>query len=270
MPDIDTETITEGIHETAQKLPDAMIRLIICAAIIAVAFGVLRIGRRLIRKVCLRRGLDNTDANGRTTLSLFTSVFNCVVYFTAAMTALSAVGVDVSSILAVAGVGGVALGFGCQTLVKDVISGLFLWIDGSVKVGDVVTVCGYTGTVENVALRTTRLRGTNGNIMVIPNGDIRAVTNMTRDFRYAIVDMTVAHGQDYTLAIDTLKTAMAHLDDKLDCISEPPSVLGIISSDGRAVTIRIECKCEIGDCWALEREIRLIALTAMQKAGIKP
>ena len=82
------------------------------------------------------------------------------------------------SMIAVAGVGGVAIGFGAQTLVKDVISGIFLWVEGNITVGDIVEVNGLSGEVEAIAIRTTTIRHFSGNLYVIPNGDIRTVTNM--------------------------------------------------------------------------------------------
>lgn len=268
----------ENFAQWLNELPTFLVRLAEAAVILASGLLVLRVGRKCIRRIyrhyAKKHGVEeraqSSRSGQRTLQTLFLSLFNYVVYFAVSLMVLSCLGVDVSSLIAVAGVGGVAIGFGCQTLVKDIISGLFLWIDGQVKIGDIVTVAGATGTVENVALRTTMLRGTNGNIHVIPNGEIRSVVNMTRDFRFAIVDVTVAHGQDYTAAIGLLKAEMAEVDKKLDYIHEPPQVMGVIASDGRAATIRIECKCNIQDCWALEREIRLAALECWRREDIRP
>lgn len=279
------ETLKEtrtALTAFVDRLPDLLVRLIFAILVLVIGIIVLRLGRRLIRRISDNyiRKHPRYNRNGepaerqisgqKTARDLAISIFNYVLYFTIAMATMSTLGVDVTSLLAVAGVSGIAIGFGCQTLVKDFLSGLFLWTDGYIKVGDIITAGSFTGTVENVALRTTTLRGTNGNIMVIPNGEIRAITNMTRDYRCALVDITVAHGQDYAAVIDLLRNAMQDLDKKLDYIDEAPAVLGIIASDGRAATVRIESKCDIADCWTLEREIRLIALTEMQKAGFKP
>lgn len=255
-----------------KEFPDYLVRIGIALLILSFGLLVLRLMHRLIGHISkktedFRQGRIKPD---RTAQSLATSILDYVIYFTIAMAILTALGVDVSSLLAVAGIGGVAIGFGCQTLIKDFLSGLFLWMEGHIKVGDIITTGGNTGTVENISLRTTTLRTNNGNIIVIPNGEIRTVTNMTRDFRCALVDITIAHGQDYAAALEVLRQAMVHLDDELDFISEPPLVQGIIATDGRAATIRIESRCDIADCWHLEREIRLVALQALQREGFKP
>ncbi len=286
MADVDTKAIVNSFQAFVNELPGLAMRLAGSVLIILLGVVVLRIGRRIIRRVSAHRSKASPQdpekdilrgepagpapSTEKTTRSLVTSIFNYVLYFAIAMAVLSMLGVDVSGLLAVAGVGGVAIGFGCQTLVKDVISGMFLWIDGYIKVGDIVSIGAFTGTVESVGLRTTKLRGTNGNMMFIPNGDIRTVINMTRDFRCALVDITVAHGQDYDRAIQVLREAMKDVDDASDLMDEPPTVQGIIASDRGAATIRIECKCDIRDCWTIERLIRLRALDAFRKAEIKP
>lgn len=253
-------------QEWTQQLPELLLRLVAAAVLAALGILAVHFGRRIIGRLFRKK---NATAQSRTMHTLFLSLFNFVMYFIITVMALSALGVNVSSLLTVAGVGGVAIGFGSQTLIKDFISGLFIWLEGKIKVGDVVTVGSQTGTVEDMALRTTTLRGTNGNLYTIPNGDIRTVINMTRDYRNAIVDITISHGQDYTRAIEALKDAMKPLGEKLE-MTEPPEVVGIIASDFRAATVRLECRCETGQAWALEREIRLAALECLKKEGIKP
>lgn len=253
------------------ELPVVLTRLLVAVLLTAVGLLLLRLGRRIIQRAYRRTGrVSPVSAQGRTLHSLFLSIFNYTMYFAIALAVLSALGVNISSLLAVAGVGGVAIGFGCQSLVKDFISGLFLWVEGRINVGDVVTIGGQTGTVESMALRTTTLRGTNGNLYTIPNGDIRTVVNMTRDYRCALVDVTVAHGQDYGKTLALLQEAMDALQKRLGLTEEAPQVVGLIASDGRAATIRIECKCKAEEGWALEREIRLAALQCLEKEGIKP
>ena len=270
------EPITElwsGWKQWADRLPLYASRLITAAVVVAAGVLVLWIGRRIIRKAEKRAKdgkQEKASAHTRTLHSLFLSIFNYTMYFVIALTGLSAMGVDVSSLLTVAGVGGVAIAFGSQTLVKDVISGLFLWIEGRLKVGDVVTVGGQTGTVESIALRTTTLRGTNGSIYAIPNGDIRTVINMSWDYRCAQVDLTVSHGQPLSTVLALLQDEMDQLGKKLSLQPESPQVLGVIGSDFRAATVRIQCKCKVEEVWALEREIRLAALERLQKEGYKP
>ena len=253
------------------KLPSFLSSLFVAIVIVVVGIVLLRLGRRLIKKAYInysvRRGLN---VRGETMQNLFLSLFNIVMYFLIIMASLSVLGVDVKSLLTVAGFSGFALVFACQTLLKDVISGMFLWIEGSCNVGDVVTIAGQTGRIESVALRSTTLRATNGAVYVIPNGEIRTVVNMTSDYRCAMVDITVAHGQDYALALEVLRQAMAEVNTELDYIDEDPVVDGYITLDRGSATCRIECRCSVDKCWDLERIIRLKALQALEKAGIKP
>ena len=260
--------VWNGWENIWNDLPLIFTRLLAAALLAAAGLLLLRLGRKIIKKVCQKK-CDRQLNQKKTLHSLFLSLFNYTMYFAIAMMVLSALGVDVSSLLAVAGVGGVAIGFGCQSLVKDFVSGLFLWVEGRINVGDVVTVGGQTGTVESMALRTTTLRGTNGNLFTIPNGDIRTVINMTRDYRYALVDVTVAHGQDIPHILAALQSAMDELAKRLE-LQEIPQVIGLIHTDARAVTIRIECKCKVEEGWALEREIRLEAMLCFAKEGYKP
>lgn len=262
------KAVWSGWETIWNDLPLILTRLLAAALLAAAGLLLLRLGRKLIKRICKSRQ-DRQFSQKRTLHSLFLSLFNYTMYFAIAMMVLSALGVDVSSLLAVAGVGGVAIGFGCQSLVKDFVSGLFLWIEGRINVGDVVTVGGQTGTVEAMALRTTTLRGTNGNLFTIPNGDIRTVINMTRDYRCALVDVTVAHGQDIAHILTALQAAMDELGKRLE-LQETPQVIGLTHTDGRAVTIRIECKCKVEEGWALEREIRLAAMLCLAKEGYKP
>ena len=245
-----------------------LIRLAVAMVIVAAGVLLVFAGKKLLKAVLSRKCKEQEDeGQKKTLLSLLTNLLSFTIYFAAGCMALSALGVNVESILAVAGVGGLAIGFGCQTLVKDFVSGLFLWLEGNLKVGDVVTVGGLTGTVEKMAMRTTSLRAANGNLYTIPNGDIRTVVNMTRDFRYALVDIVLAHSQDYQKAMDVMQAAMKVLDEQEEVLEETPKVVGITGNDRFAATIRIECKCDVEKCWEVERKIRQAALESLKKEG---
>lgn len=271
------ETVNTTIHDAAHVIVGAavnvswqeiLIRLAIALVIVGVGICLVFAGKKLLKALLNRKKAEQEDeGQKKTLLSLLTNLLSFTVYFAAGCMALSALGVNVESILAVAGVGGLAIGFGCQTLVKDFVSGLFLWLEGNLKVGDVVTVGGLTGTVEKMALRTTSLRAANGNLYTIPNGDIRTVVNMTRDFRYALVDIVLAHSQDYQKAMDVMQAAMAQLDEQEEMLEETPKVVGLSGNDRFAATIRIECKCAVEKCWEVERKIRQAALESLKKEG---
>lgn len=270
-PPLDLQSIVDEGRAALHQFPSFLVRLLTAVVIVAAGVFAVKLTRKLVRHIFKSRQLKHfsrDEKQSKTVESLTASLLDCLLFAGIATSALSVLGVDVSSLLAIAGIGGVALGFGAQALVKDFISGMFLWAEERVKVGDTVTIAGQTGTVESVALRTTVLRGVNGFQYVIPNGDIRTVVNMSREYRCAIVDLTILHGQDYRRAIAVLAEAMEKLAKTLS-LDHAPTVPGLIASDFRAATVRIECKCDVSIVWSLEREIRLAALEAFCAAGIK-
>ena len=138
------------------NLPMLTTRLLMAALVIFLGVIIIRIGRRMIASIVRMRSQKgvHTVQQVSTIKSLATSVFNYIMYFIIVTVVLSILGVNVTSILAVAGVGGIAISFGAQTLVKDIISGMFIWMEGSITVGDVVTINDLSGVVESIAIRT--------------------------------------------------------------------------------------------------------------------
>ena len=130
----------------------------------------------------------------------------------AALMVLRKVGVDITPLLTGSAVIGVALGFGAQDLVKDIISGFFLIVENQIRVGDVVEVNGKGGLVESLRIRTIVLRGQDGTVHIIPNGSIREVSNRTKDFSYYVIDLGVAYKEDVDFVIATLKDIGAELE----------------------------------------------------------
>ena len=266
------KNIVSSWQQMISQWPVFVTRLITAGVIILAGALLLRIGRRIIGRICDRAEKGKkprTTAQAKTLRTLISSIFSYIMYFAIAMVALSALGVDVSSLLTVAGVSGVAIGFGSQTLVKDFISGLFLWGEGRLNVGDIVTVAGQTGIVEEIALRTTTLRNNSGYVYTVPNGDIRTVVNMSRDFRWAQVDLPISHGQDWAAISAALQDEMEELAKRLE-LKEIPQVMGLIASDRFSATLRIQVKCQVKDDWMLEREMRQAALSRLTKEGFKP
>jgi small conductance mechanosensitive channel len=154
-------------------------RLLYSVCVFLVALIVTWPVRGLIRKRIHKRAGQNLRAD--TLSKLLMSVAGFVVWFLAAIQILKeGLGVDVTSILAAAGVLGVAVGFGAQSLVKDVISGFFLLLENQFSVGEDVTIDGYTGTVEELGLRSTRIRGEKTGVLIVPNGAITKVVNLSR------------------------------------------------------------------------------------------
>lgn len=170
------------MHELFEKiaaLPEWVFRLIKAAAVIVIALAVINLCRWLIGKAMKRR--KNASRRNDTLAALLKSVLTYTVSFLALVTVLqTGFAIDMTSILAAAGVLGVAVGFGAQTLVKDIISGFFLLFEDQFSVGDRVTLEGFTGVVEELGLRATRIRGAAGDLFILPNGSISKVTNHSR------------------------------------------------------------------------------------------
>ncbi|MBO4837695.1 MAG: mechanosensitive ion channel family protein [Clostridia bacterium] len=253
------------------QLPSIATRLVLAGLAIGAGILVLRLLRRLINRRSKKKSqsLNRNARQTETVRSLTTSIVSYLLYFLIALVVLRIFGIDLTSLLAVAGIGSIAIGFGAQTLVKDIISGLFLWIEGNLNVGDVVTVAGYNGRVVNMSLRTTTLRATDGSLYAVPNGDIRTVASRSRGNQVAQVNVTVAHGQDLLQAQKILEDECIQLKQRL-ALKTIPFLYPAIASDARCVTMRIEMPCEADDAWALEREIRLSMFDRLQKEGIKP
>lgn len=272
------QTFTDSLHETAEtlekayhQLPVIITRLLLAGLAIVAGLLLLRLVRHVINRRIAHKGhLPPRVQKQRETLrSLLCSVVSYILYFFIALVVLRIFGIDLTSILAVAGIGSIAIGFGAQALVKDIISGMFLWVEGNVNVGDIVTVAGQTGQVENITLRTTMLRGTDGSIYAIPNGDIRTVICRSHGAHVAQVNVTVAHGQDLLHAQQVLEDECSLMQKELK-LEEAPQVFCCIANDARCITMRVEARCDSDESWALERTIRTRMFERLRKEQIKP
>ncbi len=175
-------------------------------------------------------------------------------------TVLSMVGVPVGPLMASAGVVGVALGFGAQSLVKDVLSGVFMLLEDQYGVGDVVNLGEATGSVEEVGLRCTRLRSLDGTVWYVPNGEITRVGNMTRMWSRALVEVRFAYDTDIEAAreamIDAVKAAQAGHEKVASSILGEPEVAGIESLEYNAVMLRLLVQTNPATQWDVQREVR--------------
>ena len=264
------ETVGSKAGSFAESLPILTTKVLLAALVIFIGVIVIRLGRRMITSIVhLRTGkVKQNEQQVETLRSLATSVFNYVMYFIVATLVLSLFGVDVSSLLAVAGVGGIAIAFGAQTLVKDVISGMFIWSEGSLTVGDIVDINGLQGTVEAVNIRSTIVRNYNGNVYTIPNGDIRTVTNMSRGFKRAIVDVRCPYEADQERIVGILQEEMELAGKEIIGLDQTPEVMSILSFETDSVIVRLAVQCAAGENWRIEREIRSRVKARFDREGI--
>ncbi len=188
------------------------------------------------------------------------------------MMLLSEIGIDLKPLLAAAGLGGLAVGFGAQSLVKDVISGFFILLENSVRVGDVVEVAGVSGVVEEVKLRTLTLRDLSGNVHVVPNGIVDKVKNMTKLYSYYLFDVGVAYKENVDDVMAVLQAIAAELqaDPRYgDDILEPLDMLGVDQFADSAVIIKCRFKTKPMQQWRIGREMNRRIKNTFDARGIE-
>ncbi|MGH8991120.1 MAG: mechanosensitive ion channel family protein [Acidimicrobiia bacterium] len=196
-----------------------------------------------------------------------------VVVGVGVMAALSVVGVNTGALLASAGVLGFAVGFGAQTMVKDLLNGLFLLAEGQYTIGDNIEVNGVTGIVERVTLRTTTLRNPNGDVHIVPSGDVRLVTNKSKGWTRVQIDVGVGYATPVERAVEVLEGYCAELpaDTELaDLLIDAPSVLGVEAFMETQYTVRVVAKVPSGMARTAERRMRRLLRVAFEQAGIEP
>ena len=212
------------------------------------------------------------DQRTRTMGSLLRSVSGVVLTLVVVLTVLSILGIPLAPLLASAGVGGIALAFGAQSLVKDYLTGIFLIVEDQYGVGDFITVGEISGTVEEVTLRVTRIQDGTGTIWYIRNGEIVKVGNVSQGHSTGTVDIPVAPKSDPAAVLAVLRDVAANVgeDPELaDALVEPPSVLGISSLSAGAMTFQITVKAHPNQQYGALRALRERAQVALAAAGIK-
>ncbi len=200
------------------------------------------------------------------------STASVLIWSIAIITALGEVGLDLAPLIAGAGIAGVALGFGAQSLVKDCIAGLFMLLEDQYGVGDVVDLDEATGVVEKISLRTTVLRGVDGTVWHVPNGVVSRVGNKSQLWSVALVDVNVAYDCDLAAAravILDCASELAASDEWSALVLDPPQLLGVEALGADGITIRLTIKVEPGAQWGLQRALREALKAALDGAGIE-
>ncbi len=195
-----------------------------------------------------------------------------IIWVIALITVLGELGLDLGPLIAGAGIAGVALGFGAQSIVKDFLAGLFVLIEDQYGIGDTVDLGEASGTVQQITLRTTVLRAQDGTVWHVPNGEVMRVGNKSQIFSVAIVDVTVAYASD----LDRVKavilrsaTEICESEEWRDDVLEPPDLLGVEAFASVGVTVRTLVKTTPGKQWALQRALREAVKEALDEAGIE-
>ncbi len=247
--------------------------------IVAGAFIIVRAANLAIEHLQykLARSHATTDLEWQrraTTLGgIMTSLVTAAVGFVAALMLLRELSIDVLPILTGAGIVGLAVGFGAQNLVRDVISGFFLILEDQVRIGDIARVNGVQGTVEQINLRTIVVRDGEGAVQVFPNGTITALANLSKHFAYAVVEVKVAYSENVDRVIGTIKEVGASMEKDSawgGVLLAPLDVLGVESISDGAATIRAKFKTLPLNQGKVANELRRRLMYALVGRGIKP
>lgn len=212
------------------------------------------------------------SARVRTLLPMLRTLLSIAILVFVALNVLTEIGVNVAPLIAGAGVIGLAVGFGSQTLVRDVITGAFLLFEDAMAVGDVVQVGGLSGVVEQLSIRSIKLRAQDGSVHIIPFSAVTTVTNMTRDFSFAVLDVNVAYGEDTDRVAEVLREIAAEIrqDAKLGpVIRDDIEILGVERLADSGVLIRARIKTEPLGRWSVGREFNRRIKQRFDRLGIE-
>jgi len=200
------------------------------------------------------------------------SLAKAIIAVIAILMILGELGLNLGPLLAGAGIVGIALGFGSQSLVKDFLSGVFMLIEDQFGVGDIIDSGYASGVVEAVTLRTTRLRDVEGTVWHVPNGEIRRIGNKSQQWSRALLDIDVAYDTDLQLAKDTIKSVADQVwkDETFGpSVLEEPELWGVESFGSNGIAIRLVVKTLPADQWKVMRELRQRIKLALDEAGIE-
>ena len=244
--------------------------------ILALTWLLLRLSRKGLARLRTHMQQDLGDRERIKRLDTLERVFRYVsaviITLVGGMLALSAVGISIAPILATAGVLGIAIGFGAQSLVKDYFNGFFLLLENQVRQGDVVEVAGKSGLVEEMTLRYIRLRDYEGSVHYIPNGTIDSVTNRSRGFAFALLDIGVAYREDVDEVYAVMHEVAAGMrsDPELgEKIVEDLEIAGVDNWADSAVVIRCRFKVMPLEQWTVRRAFLYRLKKAFDAAGIE-
>lgn len=212
------------------------------------------------------------SARVRTLLPMLRTALMITIVVISGFIVLTEIGVNVAPLIAGAGVVGIAIGFGSQTLVRDIITGIFLLFEDALAVGDVVQVGGLSGVVEQLSIRSIKLRAQDGSLHIIPFSAVTTVTNMTRDFAFAVLDVSVAYGEDTDRVSEVLRGIATEMREDVKwrpAIRDDLDILGVERLADSGVIMRVRLKTEPSQRWAVAREMNRRIKKRFDELGIE-
>ena len=210
------------------------------------------------------------DARKVLTMSALTkSIITYTLYFIGLTMIITIMGIPASSLLATAGIGGLAIGFGAQNLVRDVITGFFILFEDQYAVGDYISLDKHSGIVEDIGIRITKIRGFNGDLHIIPNGIVSNVTNHSRGDMRVMFDVRIDYKEDIDKAVKALEEFFGEYRQKEPQLADGPKVLGVSDLSDSSVVLKVWAKAKNMEQWRIERDLKKGVKEALDKEGIE-
>ena len=223
--------------------------------------------RALIHRLFHRQQEKSPERNYLTAGSMLNSIIKYATYFIIITQILTMFGISATSILAVAGVGSIAIGFGAQSMVADIITGATIIFENQFKVGDWIEINNHFGKVEAIGLRTTRIKALNGNVHIFPNSNLRNITNSSQGMVKAQVEIPIAYSENIDHILSLLQAEMGKTIG-MEGLLAAPEILGITSFGDKYMTIRILADTQAGYQWTVERQLRYMIKRCFEEAGV--
>jgi moderate conductance mechanosensitive channel len=268
---------------TARTVTNLIVRPVAVLLVVVVAIVAARLGSKALRRVIqrvadragARSGSVRTGARMTTMSALVANVWRFFVFVVAVSIVLGMIGVNLTPLLASATIIGATIGFGAQQIVRDYLSGFLLTVEDQYGIGDSVTVGTVTGVVEDLTLRVTRLRGADGTLYFVANGDIRLVANTSRGWARAVVDLTLpgaaAADLDHVRSVvEDAAHRVAALSEFAPHSTEPPTLVSFVDADASTITLRVTLHTIPSVRDALTRALHQEAVVALAQAGLWP
>ena len=249
--------VLQNLFGDVLALSDILTSLLITVSIIfiwlVIGYVAVRVSRKFVQAYFMK---SKGEVRGRTLSDLSTSALKVIIWFIVALVLLDELGFEITPILASAGILGLAIGFGAQNLVKDIVSGFFIIIDNAFNIGETIEVSGFRGKVAYMNLRVTHIENFAGSLFIINNGQISQLINWSRRNTTAIVDFGVDYATDLSKVSEIMPAFMETLKEKYIEITELPSFLGVTALADSSINMRIIAKTTSGNHFAIERKIR--------------
>ncbi|MCX7784822.1 MAG: mechanosensitive ion channel [candidate division WOR-3 bacterium] len=249
-----------------ERIAHFLVKILTILLIVALGIIIYRIVTWILSRVLKK----HQEPKALTIIPLTNSILKYLTFFIVLIAVLRELGVNYGAILAGAGVVGLAVGFGAQTLIRDIISGFFLLFENLISVGDVIEVGQESGVVERIGLRTTQFRDYSGVLRTIPNGELTRFGNYNRDFMRVLITVDFDYDSDIRKGMAVAdKVAKEWAKNNPEIVLEEPEVQGILGFSPSGMTIRVVAKVKPQTQWDAERDLRRLLKLSFDEHGIK-